>query len=220
MKKIAIVIVAVVVSGVLFSRPIKAMLGKLLPWTLPYDAEVEYLESTGSNFIDTGVVCGQVYEITVDIIPLGAAGGTYIQNPNAGNRLHNPSSQLVIDQLRTTSYYGSARWWGPSNSFPANVRALIRYGNFYVYKNGSLLTTQTAVDRSSEIITENTLRIMIAKQKCYGVTVSNGGTLVRDFIPVRFTNEKDEPEGAMYDKVSGKLFRNQGTGNFIIGPDK
>jgi hypothetical protein len=36
-----------------------------------------------------------------------------------------------------------------------------------------------------------------------------------DLIPVRIGNV-----GYMYDKVSGQLFENQGTGNFILGPDK
>ena len=45
-------------------------------------------------------------------------------------------------------------------------------------------------------------------------------TLVRDLQPVRFTNEQGVSEGAMYDRVSGELFRNQGTGTFVIGPDK
>ena len=43
---------------------------------------------------------------------------------------------------------------------------------------------------------------------------------VRDFIPVKFTNESGETEGAMYDRVSGQIFYNQGTGAFVIGPDK
>lgn len=46
------------------------------------------------------------------------------------------------------------------------------------------------------------------------------GTVLFDAIPVRFTNENGVSEGAMYDRVSGKLFRNVGTGAFIIGPDK
>lgn len=73
-----------------------------------------------------------------------------------------------------------------------------------------------------------------------GVTAANGGRILkygyvkcrsfsvydsnnvklRDFIPVRFTNELGEVEGAMYDKVSKQLFRNQGTGKFIVGADK
>lgn len=39
-------------------------------------------------------------------------------------------------------------------------------------------------------------------------------------VAVRFLNENNEWEGAMYDTVSGQLFRNQGTGAFGIGPDK
>ena len=46
-----------------------------------------------------------------------------------------------------------------------------------------------------------------------------GGELVRDFIPVRFTNDDRFTEGALYDRVSGEFFTNQGTGSFIIGPD-
>lgn len=40
-----------------------------------------------------------------------------------------------------------------------------------------------------------------------------------DFIPVRFTNEQGQSEGAMYDRVTRRLFRNQGTGAFQWGPD-
>ena len=47
-----------------------------------------------------------------------------------------------------------------------------------------------------------------------------GEMIARDFIAVRFTNESGVREGAMYDRVSGELFRNAGTGAFIIGPDK
>lgn len=42
---------------------------------------------------------------------------------------------------------------------------------------------------------------------------------VRDMIPVRFTNEQGVSEGAMYDRVSGQLFRNSGTGAFSFGTD-
>ena len=46
------------------------------------------------------------------------------------------------------------------------------------------------------------------------------GSVLLDAIPVRFTNENGVSEGAMYDRVSGSLFRNAGTSSFIIGPDK
>lgn len=55
--------------------------------------------------------------------------------------------------------------------------------------------------------------------KIWYFKIIHGSTLVRDYIPVRFTNELGQSEGAMYDRVSRKLFRNAGTGSFIIGPD-
>lgn len=48
----------------------------------------------------------------------------------------------------------------------------------------------------------------------------NDFILKRYFIPVRFINQNNEIKGALYDIVSNELFTNQGTGNFIIGPDK
>jgi len=44
--------------------------------------------------------------------------------------------------------------------------------------------------------------------------------LVMDLTPVRFTNEQGQSEGAMFDRVSGQLFRNAGTGAFGRGSDK
>ena len=38
---------------------------------------------------------------------------------------------------------------------------------------------------------------------------------IRDFIPVRVGST-----GYLYDKVSGQLFGNAGTGDFVLGPDK
>ena len=55
--------------------------------------------------------------------------------------------------------------------------------------------------------------------KMYWCQIETAAGLVRDFIPVRFTNELGQTEGAMYDKVSGTLFRNQGTGTFRYGND-
>ena len=47
------------------------------------------------------------------------------------------------------------------------------------------------------------------------IKIQMGDNHVRDFIPVRVVTV-----GYMYDRVSGQLFGNAGTGAFIIGPDK
>lgn len=59
----------------------------------------------------------------------------------------------------------------------------------------------------------------LARMRLYSLKIYSNGVLVRDFIPVRFTNEQGQSEGAMYDRVTRRLFRNSGTGEFIVGPD-
>ena len=60
----------------------------------------------------------------------------------------------------------------------------------------------------------------LAKTRLTKVVFSVDNASIGSFIPVRFTNEDGVSEGAMYDKVSGQLFGNAGTGAFVIGPDK
>lgn len=50
--------------------------------------------------------------------------------------------------------------------------------------------------------------------RCHYLRVYSGDTLVHYFQPVRIGSE-----GMMLDKVSGELFRNQGSGAFVVGPD-
>ena len=46
---------------------------------LPYDAEVEYLESTGTQWIDTGIVCSIGIGVKADIALLELNDTTYPQ---------------------------------------------------------------------------------------------------------------------------------------------
>ena len=51
--------------------------------------------------------------------------------------------------------------------------------------------------------------------KIYNFQVIRETNVILDLIPVRIGNV-----GYMYDKVSRRLFENNGTGNFVLGPDK
>lgn len=50
--------------------------------------------------------------------------------------------------------------------------------------------------------------------RLYGAMFEKEGEIIRNFIPVRKGDV-----GYMYDLVSGQLFGNSGTGDFILGPD-
>jgi hypothetical protein len=53
-----------------------------------------------------------------------------------------------------------------------------------------------------------------SKSRCYSSKYYRNGTLIQHLIPVRVGTV-----GYLYDRVSGKLFGNVGTGDFVLGPD-
>jgi len=48
----------------------------------------------------------------------------------------------------------------------------------------------------------------------YAFTISSGGVVTHDLIPVRLGNT-----GYIYDRITNKRFGNAGTGDFVLGPD-
>ena len=59
------------------------------------------------------------------------------------------------------------------------------------------------------------LTINFGPKKIRRCTIKDGNTVLLDLKPVRVGTT-----GYMYDSVSGVLFANAGTGEFILGPDK
>ena len=192
---------------------------------LPYDAEVEYLESTGTQWIDTG--------IAFDAFPLSINMGFSKMSRTSPTDFFGTVAEgigkYIIDEDRLWFYirYGNIN----HNGGIGRVSLGTYYGielsvnsegvGSFVANGETLQKDKQAVLGSSEHHTFPGRRYPGGGNvRFYFVKVVNGGKLVRDFIPVRFTNENGESEGAMYDRVSGQLFGNAGTGEFVIGPDK
>ena len=178
---------------------------------LPYDAEVEYLESTGTQWINTGVAW------TTGAVLYGK-GDTYNSNSLCG---YDSANCL-------TSYNRFTR--NNMYIYASNTSSSVKEEYEFVWGN-SVIVNGVVQGSYPRIPTGGTTPIIIfartvgGNDPCLGVCsylrlVDKNNMVLFDMIPVRFTNELGQPEGAMYDRVSCELFRNQGTGNFIIGPDK
>ena len=186
---------------------------------LPYDAEIEYLESSGTQWIDTGLV-HQVsnYEYYIDFTPKQDEG------PSA---VFGSSNHGYWDGIswRNTLYIGNG---GQGTGFyrEANIRQTTRMvvidNHVTVYKNGNITSD---IDFTGSIISGRHIILYAytygsdspsgkSSQKVYSFSLIMNGVKVLDFIPVRVGQT-----GYMYDKVSGKLFGNDGTDDFILGPD-
>ena len=183
---------------------------------LPYDAEVEYLQSTGTQYIDLGIVGKSEYDVRAEIgfalnATFFAFGSRLFQQGNAFNfltianarRFDYGESQYVIGDTETgvlknfnfdhatgAYSYGSIDGLANKQTF-SNGYKMILFG----HNNGGQIVKSNGVMIGNFYISDRT------------------NTL--DLIPVR-----KDGVGMMYDRVSGELFGNAGTGEFIVGPDK
>jgi len=198
---------------------------------LPYDAEVRWLESTGTQYIDTGLPISQGYRFVTNVAFVGSESTIGSQNivwyaQNGFNVFQcstTVNTPAVSSQIPTIDTSGNVFY-----EFDQRIFA----GDKSVAIDGVVYATATS---STLVSIPNWNYLLFA-----GVTAASGGRILNygyvkcqnfamydsnnraliDLISIRFTNEQGVSEGAMYDRVSGQLFRNAGTGAFVIGPDK
>ena len=195
---------------------------------LPYDAEVEYLESPADNdgnsigcYIDLGVNSTTDRFCNFDI-----------RFRNIKSALANPPFGY---QYAASARYGiwgdSTRSIGANNANSATGYSYDTNWHTVSMRNGSHVDydgVQTAIGTGTVraniglilfgIVTSssgNSLRALVAAQISSFTLYNTDGEKIRDMIPVR-----KDGAGYMYDKVSGNLLGNGGTGDFVIGPDK
>ena len=194
---------------------------------LPYGAiPVEYIESTGTQYIDTGVQISSSVDITakIEILTLLNYYDIIIggRNSNSNNgRWIFPGGN--VSSLRLC--YGAAQS-GVVGRPSGGPYTFSKVGNNCyvddVLKYSITGTLDEATKKNIWLFSgsgyANPLTWRSAARIFFCCLIEDG-EIVFDCIPVRFPNELGEWEGAMYDFVSETLFRNQGTGSFIIGPD-
>ena len=201
----------------------KLMIRHTMDKPLPYDAEVEYLESSGTQYINTGITCNT----DTDVLQVKFSISSFVSFCGvAGYRVGASDHNFAIGYNQSNAMSADC-----NNSNYANSRALIsdavantdytiiisRQGR-YIYKGDSLVDSNTS---TSDIFTTGDIYIFAvngiqnySQIKVKSFQIERNGVTIMDLMPVRKGNT-----GYLYDKVSGRLFGNQGTGDFVVGPD-
>ena len=186
---------------------------------LPYDAEIEYLESSGTQWIDTSILPSK--DLRTKIVQ--AFTGEFIQKNST---------------IFGSKGVGESRYWvnydghfeiGYGSFMPTEVIVhtnevctidfnYIKDGSHYFSFNGIEYKTTGTPNTQYNIVlfgrvVENQVPILFP-QRIYKVQFIKNDLLIGDFIPVRLGQV-----GYMYNRVSKQLFGNSGTGEFILGPD-
>lgn len=208
------------------STPIeKAYIGSQLVWensSLPYDAEIEYLESDGNQWIDTGIKnWGTSISVETKMAFTDLTVSRMLEGTN--NRFYYGLNANRYE-LDYNQYWGTAdtNYHVFKKTLSKSSSTATKY-NLQVWIDGTSRRSQSNMSNPANAVTGNVFIFGSSsgtsiglKMKCrktyYKLSVN--GVLVRDMVPVRVGQV-----GCLYDKISKTLFYNQGTIDFILGPD-
>ena len=176
---------------------------------------VEYIESTGTQFIDTGFIPNQDTGIYLDFqITEVTASFTFGARTGGYQRAYT----LNISGGNFVTYYdASGVGFGVAGDTKRHI--FTRVGRT------ATLDTKQAKNNVSTFTAPNSLLLLAcnsgdnygylpSKTKVYSFKIYDGATLVRYFIPCY---RKADNVAGMYDIVNDVFYTNAGTGEFIVG---
>lgn len=183
-----------------------------------YDKEVEYLQTDGNAYINTGYAPSAITPIleTRIYLPTTSTNMYVVGSDGSGNTrfsIGRLTSNRIEFRIGSYKNVGSktANWYtiklNGSNG-QASLDGTVQWTSSVrtFYSQPILLFTGNYLG--------NPRTPMLSGVRISSFKLWDGDTLLLDFLPVRKGSV-----GYMYDKVSGELFGNAGTGSFILGND-
>lgn len=178
--------------------------------------QLEYIQSSGSQYINTGFKPNQdtKISITVDFPLSGTAwlyGGRTSANSNSLGFLCESGSRYRFDYASSTN----ALTVKPTGKFT------IDSDKNKCYINGELVFTATYTTFTSPVnmyIFNNNNNGSLSggsSAKLYNCSIYDNGVLIRSFIPCKNASGTV----GLYDSVNNQFYQNAGSGTFIAGPE-
>lgn len=191
--------------------------------------QVEYIESSGTQYIDTGIIPNTNTKIEAKVlITQHASADSYDSLFGTIERTTTNVQTFDIQMSPTNYFYFSSGEWGVDNISVAsgiNTEYNISFSvNGQITVNGNSYTLTSGWDNTNSL----TLSIFAlhyfydyfysnySYMKLYSFAIYDGNILVRNFIPCYRIS--DNVIG-LYDLVNGAFYTNAGTGTFTKGSD-
>lgn len=186
--------------------------------------EVEYIQSSGTQYIDTGVVATSGFEIDIKI-NIDTVTGSWapilsaheLSAPYKRNFVAYTSSGKIEIDAGDKITQTSVTLTGDDVIKASNIE-----NNFYLNVNGTDYTPTVTTAASNLAYSGRTMHLLhsngydlgYTSGKVYYCKITVGGTLVRNFVPCY---RKSDNIVGLYDIVNGVFYTNAGTGNFAKG---
>lgn len=178
--------------------------------------ELEYIESTGTQYIDTGFKPNQDTRISITVdFPRSGTTWLYGGRTSAGS---NSFGFLCLNgQIYRFDYASSMN----ELTIKPTGKFTIDSNKNKCYINGELAFTATYTTFASPVnmyifnVNNNGSSKEGSSAKLYSCKIYDNGTLIRDFVPVKRISDG---KCGLWDKVTKAFYPNAGAGTFTAGP--
>ena len=181
--------------------------------------EVEYIESTETQYIDTGIIPTPNTRLDIGVQILQLWNSKYICG------YYRSRSQYYLYTQDGKLQYGWSSPFINTIDFDTNKHTYSLYcdtNTSYLEQDGVIVSRQT---RTNQDVPTNNFTLFrgvyngevnpqVVPQRLYSTQIRESGILVRDFVPCY---RKSDNVIGLYDRVEGKFYTNQGTGTFLKG---
>ena len=175
--------------------------------------KLEYIQSSGTQYIDTGFKPNQSTKIELDVL---SAEGRSSNIPYIFGTQDRSNNYFVATWVLG---YGSGMVTTGINLYDGEFH-VVKVENGALYKDGSIIAQRTvssfSIDVPIFLFAVNSSRQSIGYGACKlrSCKIYDNGTLVRDFIPCKNASGVI----GLWDDVNSVFYGNAGTGTFTAGP--
>lgn len=184
--------------------------------SLPYAREAEYLQASGTQYLDSGIRAYSDSNAEIGIELLSTSEIAFFGSSTSADR-------FVLRSLAGNLSFGYGSWWhNLSASLTGGTMHIVvtnqNYGGVSSITCDGVAYAGNAASAKSGTDTFqifNCFRNNMGACRVYYCKITRGAGLVFDGIPVI----DKQGIACMYDKVSGQIFYNAGTGVFTTNED-
>ena len=208
-------------------KPVKS-LAKDTEWIFQFVAgpilpngytQVEYIQSSGTQYIDTGFILNQNTRVVVDAKPLNVTQATYWCIFGVRTNIYFELYKASTSTMRLTFLYNLTYSQG-FDSVDYAKRQIFEINKNVATVDGNSLTYPVQTFQQTRPLfllatNNNGVANGIAASQLYSAKIYDNDTIVRDFVPCK------NPDGVvgLYDLVNSQFYQNAGTGSFTAGPE-
>ena len=196
----------------------------------------EYLEATGTQYINTGIFPSDNFKTELEWYTT-AIGSAYTCGSRAassdftiyfafGGSATGATVDGIVNGTHSTAKTGNKNWQRLASGQKYSASITIHGDSTFTYtiqdktNNRSFNETKSYTPMGNVTVPIYLFAYqpsnVIANMRAYMFRMYKEGVLILDFVPVHAPFKTDGKQNCMFDRVSGELFCNAGTGDFLI----